>query len=602
MKDFLKFTLASMVGFILANIIITAISIIIFLATVGSIMSMAGDFKGKDKISVKEKSVLQVELDYPIAERTADNPFKDFQYTLQDRAKPVAIREILKSIENAKQDDKIKGIVIETSMVPNSFTKLEEVRDQLKSFKESGKFVYAYSNIMTQKGYYVASVADSIFLQPEGMMNFDGLVSESPYFKGLFDKLGIEPHVFKIGKYKSATEAFTRKEMSEANRKQTEALLGSILDHYLEGISESRGIGTDQLMNYMNEFKIWTAESAVEHGLADKLIYHDKLIKRVKQRIDQDQSKDLETVTLEDYTDAPAPDKKQDKDKKTDNKVAVIYATGPIGMGQGDMESVGASRVSKALRKAREDDDIKSIVFRVNSPGGSALASDVIWREAKLAAKEKPLVVSMGYLAASGGYYIAAPADTIIAQPNTITGSIGVYGMLFNWQDFWNEKTGITFDRVKKGKYADFGNPNRPITEKEKQVLTHYINKTYNDFVSRVAEGRNMSKDMVDSFARGRVWSGLDAQRIGLVDMIGGFEKSIQVAADMADVEDYKVKEYPEMEDPFKKFFEGFSSTMVERLFASEAEQKLAYYKRLKFIHEQGNGIYMLMPYDIKIE
>ncbi len=597
MKDFLKYTLASMVGFFLANIIIGIIFTIFFLVSVGSVMSMAGDFNKTKEVDIEDNSVLQVKLDYPIKERTSDDPFKRFQKLLQDQPTAISIREVLNNIEKAKRDDEIEGILLEPSLVRTSYANLQSIRNELKEFKqETDKFIYAYGNVITQKGYYLSNLADSIFLQKEGMMQFTGMNSEMVFYKGLFDKLGITPHVFKAGKFKSAAESFSHKKMTEPNRKQIDALLTTMDDHFLRSISETRGINVSKLKNLRDEVAVREAEDAREYGFVDKLVYRDEMDNLIKTRTNQKED-ELNKVTLKDYTDAPELD-----DADAENEVAIVYATGGISTGEGDRQSIGSASLTDALENAREDEDVKSIVLRINSPGGSALASDIIWREVSLTTKEKPVIVSMGNVAASGGYYIAAPADTIMAQPNTITGSIGVIGILFDWKKFWNDKTGVTFDRVKKGEYADLGNPNRPITEKEKTIINDLIMKSYDDFLSRVSEGRGMAKSMVDSLAQGRVWSGEDAKEVGLVDALGGFENAIEMAADKADLENFEIEEFPELEDPIERFMSDFSASLSNRFFSSEVKQKLDQYDRLRLLKEEGNGVYMLMPYDFNIQ
>lgn len=599
MKDFLKYTLASMVGFILANIILGIIFTIFFLVSIGSVMTMAEDFQSGKKVSVDDKSVLHIQLDYPIKERVTDDPFRRFSRRIQERPNPIGLRQAINSIEKAKEDDKIEGILLETSMIPASYTSLKDIRSELKAFKESDKFIYAYSNVLTQKGYYLSSLADSIVLQPEGLVQFTGMNSEMTFYKGLFDKLGITPHIFKAGKYKSAAESFSHKEMTEPNREQMNALLTSMDDDFLGGISEARGISINQLKAIRDQLDVRSAEDALEYNFVDQLLYEDQLKSQLKQKIGQG-TESLSLVSLQDYKQTPSLDDKDEGD--SEGEVALVYATGGIGMGDGGSESIGSDRLSEAMKKAREDDEVESIVLRINSPGGSALASDIIWREVQLTTEEKPVVVSMGNLAASGGYYIASPADTIFAQPNTITGSIGVIGVLFDWQEFWNEETGITFDRVKKGKFADLGNPNRPLTEKEGEIIQSFIMETYNDFLSRVAEGRNMQKARVDSLAQGRVWSGEDAKDVGLVDAMGGIETAIESAAKKADLDNYDIKTLPKVEDPFQKFMKEFSASINHAVWGSKIKEKLNRHKRLKLLTEEGNGIYMLMPYDFQIE
>lgn len=600
MKDFLKYTLASALGFVLANIVLGILGVIVLLISIGSIMSAAEDFnKSADKVKVKENSILKVELDYPMAERSKEeNPFQKFIRKYDDRAKRVAYRDVLASIKKARDDEKIEGILLKTSGVPNAFAKLEEVREALTNFRDSGKFIYSYSNVLTQKGNYLASAADSAFMQQEGLINFNGLVSQTTFYKGLLDNLDIEPHVFKIGRYKSAPEFLTRESLSESSKEQTKALLNSQQEQFLQAISQGRDIPMERLENHIDSLEIRTAEDAVEAGLVDDNIYKDELTKLLIKRTGQEGDEEPETIPLKDYQKTID---KGEADGDSDQKVAVVYATGAIALGEGDNQNIGAATMTDALKEAREDSTVKSIVLRVNSPGGGAMASDIIWREVKLASEAKPVIVSMGDIAASGGYYISASADTIMAQKNTITGSIGIFALLFDWQKFWNDELGITFDRVKTGDYADFGNPNRPLTQEEETVFKQYIKESYQDFIGRVAQGRDVSKAAIDSVARGRVWTGEDAKRVNLVDKIGSFNEAIELAANRADLDEYELAKYPEEDDPIKAFFKGSLKASMINIFGSPAQQKIQQYERLKFLQEQGSGAYMMMPYNLNV-
>lgn len=598
MKDFLKYTLASALGFILANIVLGIFGLIIVLISIGSIMSAAEDFQQTDKVSVKDESVLTVELDYPMQERSKkDNPFNRFFSEFTDQPPQVSYRQVLRTIDEAAADDKIEGILLETTGVPNSFAKLEEVREKLTRFRDSGKFVYSYSNILTQKGLYLASAADSVFVQQEGLVSFNGLVSQSTFYKGLLDKLGIEPYVFKIGRYKSAPEFLTRESLSESSEEQTQALLSNQQEQFLAGISQGRDIPVSRLNTYIDELNIRTAEDAVEVGLADERMYRDELNALLKERIGLESNDQVENIALTQYQRTV----NGQNSSEADDKLAVVYANGGIGLGEGDDNSIGAATMTDALQEARTDSTVKSIVLRINSPGGGALASDIIWREVSMAAEEKPLIVSMGDIAASGGYYIASPADTIMAQNNTITGSIGIFAILVDWQEFWNEEVGVTFDRVKTGEYADLGNPNRPLTAEEKQVFRQFIDESYQDFVSRVAEGRGLSRAEVDSVARGRVWTGEAAKQANLVDEIGSFNEAIDLAAAKADLEDYQVVKYPEQEDPFEKFLNRSTQAFMGNLLGGQLQQQLQKHERLRFMQKQGSGAYMMMPFDFQV-
>jgi len=589
MKDFIKFMFASMVGFILANIVIGILSFIAVAAIVGSMMTFTKKFETGSEVKIKENTILKIDLANPIVEQPQDNPFAELGSIFGEAPTPVSLRDVIRSIEMAADDDKITGIYLRTDYSTSSFATMKEIRDALKSFKESGKFIYAYGDIISQGAYYVSSLSDSVYMHPEGIMNFAGLNSEKVFIRGMFDKLGVTTDIVRTGKFKSAGEMFSEKEMSEANEEQSRRLLETVYDHFIKELSESRGISMEDLKAIASELKIRTPEGAVEYKFVDRLAYKDQVVKSLiaASKVDDDYPR---LVDLTKYKSKLKSEKKQEKN------VGIIYANGPIEMGEGDYENIGSEGLSKTIRKARKDSTIKAIVLRVNSPGGSALASDIIWREVMLAKKAKPVIVSMGNVAASGGYYIAAPADAIVAQPNTITGSIGVIGILMNWQEFWNDKMGVTFDRVKTGPYADLGNPNRPIRPEERAIIQGYINDTYDEFIGKVADGRNMEKNMVDSIAQGRVWSGIDAKQIGLVDELGGIETAIDLAADKAGLEEYGIKNVITYEDPFKKFLKEFGANTrksVIKSFLSDEEYQIIETSRKA---KEMNGIYSIMP------
>lgn len=597
MRQFFKFTLASMLGFILANIVLCIISIFLFFIVIGGIASMAKDFGGAEKVKVEPNSVLSLKLNYEIPERTNDNPFDNISFPNFEIKHYLGLNDIIASIKHAKTDDKIKGILLDVDILPNGFATLEEIRKALIDFKTSGKFVYTYSNILIERSYYLASVSDSIFIQPEGMMGFSGLNSEHIFFKGMFDKLDIEPIIIKVGKYKSAGEMFSNKKMSDPNRLQLEETIGSIYNYFLQKVGESRNIPADSLFNIANEGKVRNPKDALKYRLVDRLEYKDQLLSGIKSRLGVSGDDKINFMDVGQYRHSF---KKSSEGKE--GKIALIYAVGPIGMSKGNEENIGAERLSNAIRKAREDDDIKAIVMRVNSPGGSALASDVIWREVALAKKAKPFVISMGGVAASGGYYISCAADSIVAEPNTITGSIGVIGVLLYWQKFWNDKIGVTFDRVKTGKYADLGNPNRPMTEEEHQIIQKFVNDTYQDFITRVGKGRNMPVNMVDSLGGGRIYSGEEALKNGLIDKLGGIDDAIAIAARMAKIKNYKIIGLPEMESPFEKIMKGLSfAQMKEHWVKEELGDQYKIYKKIEEMKKM-NGIYTIMPYDLDIK
>ena len=520
---------------------------------------------------------MHIGLDYPIRERTDKNPFSEFSLIGFESKKKIGLNEILSGLEEAKSDDHIKGIYLDVSSISAGFATIEEIRNAMIDFKKSGKFILAYSEVYSQGAYYLATAADKIYLNPEGMIDFRGLSSETMFFKGALDKLGIEAQIIKVGTYKSAVEPFILDKMSEPNRQQVNSFLGSMYDHFLSEISKSRKIPKSTLFSLADSAKIRAPKDALVYKMIDGLKYKDEVLDELKALTGTDKKKDLKTVSIEEY--APSPDENK---TASPNRIAVIYANGEITSGEGNDETMGSERISRAIRKARRDDKIKAIVLRVNSPGGSALASDVIWREMVLARKAKPLIVSMGDVAASGGYYISCAADSIFAQPNTITGSIGVFGIIPNMQKFFNDKLGITFDGVKTGKFADLGSVSRPLTDAEKMIFQQEVNKTYSTFTNKVADGRKKSQAYIDSIGQGRVWSGTEALQNGLVDKLGNIDDAIASAAKKANIKEYKIVNYPEQVDPLKSLFDHTGDKVRTYFIRQELGDQFIYYEQNK--------------------
>jgi len=423
MKEFFKFTFASMLGFILASLVV----FIILLAMIVSAVS----FSSKDTTSVPDKAILHITLDSPVNDRAPENPFATINFNDLEASRALGLNEILSTLHHAANDKKVKGIYLDLSFVPTDIATVEEIRNALIEFKKSGKFIISYSEMYTQKSYYLASISDKIYLNPAGSMEFKGLAGRVVFFKGMLEKLDIEPQVIRHGKFKSAVEPFILDKMSDESKEQTLTYVSAIWEQMLKGISDSRKVSRDQLNSIADNFLVQTPDDAVKHNLIDKLLYKDELLEELKNKSGANSTKDLKLVKFSRYIDSwkKNPDIKSGKDK-----IAVIYASGSIVSGEGQDGSLGSETISKAIRKARTDAKVKAIVLRVNSPGGSALASDVIWREVVLAKKEKPVIVSMGDVAASGGYYIACAATKIYANPNTLTGSIGVFGIIPNTQ------------------------------------------------------------------------------------------------------------------------------------------------------------------------
>jgi protease IV len=590
MKQFFKFVFATIVGIILA-------AIIFILIIIGMVVAAKGD----KHVEVDSDSVLHIAFTKDIPERTPYNPLSGLGFLGLDGEKNLGLNEILANIKKAKTDENIKGIFLDESYMSSGQATTEEIRNSLIDFRKSGKFIIAYSEVYTQGFYYLASVADKIYINPKGIFEFKGFDSQITFFKGALDKLGIEAQVIKVGTYKSAVEPFVLNKMSEANRMQVNSYLGSLYDYYLTGIAASRKISKDSLFNIANHLSIQFPEDALKYKLVDGLKYKDEVLNELKSRTGASADKDLHELELGDYADNNSDTQENDK-KESKNQIAIVYASGEISGGDGDDEHIGSENVSKALRKVREDEHVKAVVLRVNSPGGSSLASDVIWREVMLTKKVKPIIVSMGDLAASGGYYISCAADSIIAQPNTITGSIGIFAIIPNLQKMFNDKLGITFDGVKTGKYADLGNVSRPLSADERAILQNSVNRGYSDFTKAVAAGRHKTQAYIDSIGQGRVWTGAQAVKIGLVDRLGSINDAIKSAARKANIKHYTVVPYPEQKkNVFNRFGADISAKMKAHFVKSELGDNYRYYEQIKGITQIMGTPQARMPYDIVI-
>ncbi|TWR29090.1 signal peptide peptidase SppA [Mucilaginibacter pallidiroseus] len=596
MKQFFKFVLASMVGVVLATVVIAAITVAMI---AGVIAAAAG---GDKAVTVDANSILHVKFDYPINERTPNNPLANFNFLGLEGEKSVGLNDILASIRKAKSDKNIKGIFLDEGYMMSGQATTEEVRNALIDFKKSGKFIVAYSEVYTQGFYYLASVADKIYINPKGIFEFNGFSSEITFFKGALDKLGIEAQIIKVGTYKSAVEPYFLTKMSDANRLQVTSYLGSLYDHFLTGISKNRGVNKDTLFNIANSGRIQEAEDALKYKLVDGLKYKDEILLDLKQRTGIAAKKDLNSVDLDEYVKVNLDDKDTNLDKASSgDRIAVVYASGEISGGEGDDNSIGSEKISKAIRQVRLDDKVKAVVLRVNSPGGSSLASDVIWREVMLTKKVKPIIVSMGDVAASGGYYISCAADSIFAEPNTITGSIGIFAVLPNMQKLFNDKLGVTFDGVKTGKFADLGDISRPLTPEERLILQTSVNRGYDDFTKAVAQGRGKTQAYINSIGQGRVWTGSQALKIGLVDRLGNINDAVASAAKKANLKDYKLVTYPEQKSIFNKFGSGLSAEVKSRFVKAELGDNYRVYEQIKGLTKMMRTPQARLPYDVVI-
>jgi protease-4 len=584
MKQFFKFVFATMVGIIIT----TVFFLIIF---IGIIVAVSGD----KTVDVSSKSVLRIAFKANIPERTPDNMLSGI-LGLDDKV--IGLNDILANIKKAKTDDHIKGILLDESYMLSGQATTEEIRNALIDFKKSGKFVVAYAEIYTQSFYYLASVADKVYINPKGIFDLHGFSSQVTFLKGALDKLGIEMQIIKVGTYKSAVEPFFLTQMSPANREQVTSYLGSMYDFFLTNVSKSRKINKDTLFNIANNMLVRSPEDALKYKLVDGIKYKDELLDDLRGRTGTASKSNVKTVDIAKYTKA---DGDKDRDTSGNSRIAIVYASGEIGSGDGDDNSIGSDKISATLRKVRMDDKVKAVVLRVNSPGGSSLASDVIWREVYLTKKVKPIIVSMGDVAASGGYYISCAADSIYAEPNTITGSIGIFAVLPNMQKFFNDKLGITFDGVKTGKYADLGNVSRPLTADEKAILQTQVNRGYDEFTKAVANGRHKTQAYINSIGQGRVWTGQQALKIGLVDHLGNINDAIASAAKKANLKNYNVVPYPQLENSLlKSLGRGTSAHVRLAMLKNELGDNYKYYEKIKEA-SQISGLQMRMAYEVEV-
>ncbi len=556
--------------------------------------AIIGASSGDKEVKLEKNSVLHLTFDEPIKDRGNDNPFANFNFGSMSGGKQIGLNDILDNIAKAAADENITGIFLDVTSVPSGIATIEEIRNELIEFKKSGKFIYAYSEGFTQPSYYLATAADKIYLHPTGMAELKGLRSEVLFFKGTLDKIGVEPQVFRHGKFKSAVEPFIQDKLSDANREQIRSYIGSIWNHLVEGIAKERKITTAQVQDIASRMLVTNAPAAVQYKLVDELKYRDEVLEILQKKTSAKGIDEIEFVTMGKMVDV-----KDTRDKSGKDKIAIVFAEGDIVDGEGKDGQVGSVEFSKAIRKARLDEKVKAVVLRINSPGGSALASETIWREVMLTRKVKPVIASMGNVAASGGYYIAAPCDTIVASPNTITGSIGVFGLFFNARQMVNN-IGVTIDTVKTNPYADIMTASRAVTAQESEVIQKEIERIYDNFVTRVSEGRHMTKANVDSIAQGRVWSGADAKRLGLVDVFGGLDKAIEIAAKKAGLTSYRIQELPYLEDPFQKFMKQLSGDSEAAILQKTLGESYRYYQQLEHLRAM-KSYQARLPYELEL-
>ena len=593
MKQFFKFMFASFLGTLLTFLII----FFIFIGIIAGMVALTEN----EEVEVKANSILHIKWTTPIKDRANDNPFEGFDFGKMEPNKPNGLNVILKTLDKAAEDPNIVGVVLNMETIPARTSTTEEIRNKLLEFKESGKFVISYAENYDQSAYYLASLSDEIYLNPEGMILFKGLNAQLAFLKGMLEKLEIDMQIVRgpDNKFKSAVEPLMLDKMSESNREQIQTLINSIWGKVLLAMSKSRGISVEDLNTAADNLDVTKPEKALELKFVDGLVYRDELITNLMGKVGVDEEDDIEWIGFGDYTNARIEGKKK---KRAKDKIAVVYAQGGIVSGKGGPDEIGSATMAKAIRKARQNEDVKAIVFRVNSGGGSALASEVIRREVELAGKEKPIVVSMGDVAASGGYWISTNSDYIFAQPTTITGSIGVFGVIPNMQGLFNNKLGITFDKAMTNKNADFIDVMAPMKPFQYEVLNESVIHIYDKFINLVATTRKLDVNYVDGIAKGRVWSGTDALELGLVDQLGGLEDAIAYASEQAELgEEYRIKEYPERIPFFQQLIKELKGEARARIIGDELGEFKTYYDHIQTIQKM-EGVQARLPFFYEIK
>ncbi|MEM6841722.1 MAG: signal peptide peptidase SppA [Bacteroidota bacterium] len=585
----------------LRNVLATLVGLVLFFGLIflvfGGIIAAAAQ---EPEVEVKEKSVLHLKLNKPIVERSMDNPFSQLPFPGFDDG-TIGLLQIRSAIQAAKDDENIQGIYLDAGLSPGGFASLEEIRNDLIDFKESDKFIISYSDFLSERAYYVASVADELYIHPDwGGVEFNGFMVETIFIKETLDKLGLKPEIFRVGDFKSAIEPLTRTSMSDSSRAQTISFLNSLYDTYLERITTSTDISDSQLRSLADSMKIQEPQDAVDANMVTGLRYPDEVrdLLREKLGLGEEEDDDINFISVGKYgkaVEARAPDYSR-------NRVAVIVASGSIVDGEGGMDNIGGDKFAKEIRKAREDDNVKAIVIRINSGGGSALASDKMWREIQLAKQEKPVIASMSDVAASGGYYMAMGCDTIVAHPNTITGSIGIFGAFFNVEGML-DKIGVDTEIVQTGEFADIFSPSKPLSETERRIIQNGVEQGYETFTSKAAEGRNMSIEQLKKVASGRVWSGTEALDRDLVDVLGGLDDAVAIAVEKAGLEDddYRVKYYPEQKDIFQQIMEELGQEVSTYWLKRELGDAFPYLQQFQQVRD-WQGIQARMPFIMEIK
>ncbi|MCX6226478.1 MAG: signal peptide peptidase SppA [Bacteroidia bacterium] len=544
MKGFFKYFLASFLSVCVALVVLTLIGL-------GSITALISS--KPEEVKLKPNSILVLDLNRRVTERSIDNPLEIFDYQSMGLETTMGLYDIVNNLERASKDPNIGGVLLKTGLTGPGISTLDEIREALAGFKMAGKFVIAYSEMYSQGSYYLASVANAVYLNPEGILEFRGLRSDVMFFKKALEKIGVDVQVIREGRYKSAVEPFLQESMSESSKEQTMAYLQTVWTRMLTGISENRNKPVEELNRLADGWIARTPDAALKSGLVDSLLYEDQVNDILRMKTGLGSSEKLRTVSIMDYTLANSPVTQE----FTPDRIAIIYGTGSIGMESTGSQSIG-TKLAESFAKARKDSKIKAIVFRINSPGGSALASEIIRREVELASAVKPVIVSMGDVAGSGGYWIATPATKIVAGYTSLTGSIGAFGLIPNMQKLLTDKIGITFDGVETNKLAGTGSLFRPMTEVEKAVFDDQLNQTYTHFLEHVSKTRKMTTQEVDAIGQGRIWAGVTAKEKGLIDEIGGIQKAIELAAATAGLKSWRIRELPALKNPLTELLNQF--------------------------------------------
>jgi protease-4 len=589
MKSFLKSVFASMLGFLLGIFVV----ILFFGILIAGIVS-----SGSGEVKVSDNTVLELKLSGDVPERLANNPFEAFGDPSGSGVAPaVGLDKIIRGLDRAKNDPKIKGILLRTDLYAGGLATADEIRTKILEFRKSGKFVYAYAEVMTDGGYFIASACDKIYLNPKGFIEFNGFAGRVAFYKGMLDKLGVEFEVFKAGKYKGAVEPFIQTSLSEPNKEQIKAYITQLFGYHIKTIAQSRKLDSAQLADVAHKFLARNAKTSVEYKLVDGLKYEDEVESEIRKKIGLKEDEKFKPMGFAAYT------KSEDNEAYSKDKIAVIYATGEINMGKNESgDGIGSETIAASIRKARLDKSIKAVVLRVNSPGGSSNASDIIAREVELCKKVKPVIISFGDVAASGGYYIACGGDSIFAYPNTVTGSIGVFALIPNTSKLYKEKMGLAYETVPTGEFANGWRPDQPLSDGMRMYFQEMVQDIYGDFIQIVARGRKLDTATVAGLAEGHVYTAMQAKQLKLVDQYGGIQRAIQSAAWKAKLKEYRVVSLPTLKTPFEMLFgDNAAGEVAQQVLQAEMGDVYSTWKQVRKM-EEWRGVQMRMPWTITVE